>query len=67
MISLATRQVGEIIHSNDEIFRILGYKRKNLIGKKINVIMPGPIGMVHDTFLRKFLDTARRNIIEEIR
>ena len=23
--------------------------------------------MVHDTFLKKFLDTARRNIIEEIR
>ena len=67
MISLATRQVGDIIHSNDEIFRILGYKRKNLIGKKINVIMPGPIGMVHDRFLRKFLDTARRNVIEEIR
>ncbi len=32
MISLATRQVGNIIHSNDEVFRILGYKRKNLIG-----------------------------------
>ena len=52
MISLATREVGNIIHTNDEVFRILGYKRKNLIGQKINMIMPGPIGMVHDRYLR---------------
>jgi PAS domain S-box-containing protein len=67
MIALSTKKVGEIIHANDEIYRILGYKRKNLIGKNINVIMPGPIGMVHDKYLRRFLETAKNRIIEEIR
>jgi PAS domain-containing protein len=51
MISLSARKVGEIIHTNDEIYRVLGYKRKHLIGKKVNMIMPGPIAMVHDRFL----------------
>ncbi len=64
MISLAAKQVGEIIHSNDEIYRILGYKRKNLIGKKVNMIMPSTIAVVHDRFLRTFLETAKRNVID---
>ena len=29
--------------------------------------MPGPIGMVHDKYLRRFLETAKNRIIEEIR
>jgi PAS domain S-box-containing protein len=67
MISLATKQVGEIIHSNDEIYRILGYKRKHLIGKKVNMLMPSPIAMVHDRFLKSFLNTAKRNVIDKMR
>jgi len=31
-------RVGTIIHTNDSIYRVLGYQRKELIGHKINKI-----------------------------
>jgi PAS domain S-box-containing protein len=48
-------RVGTIIHTNDEIYRILGYQRKELIGQKINKIQPRPVAFVHDTILKRFL------------
>lgn len=63
MISLEADRVGTIVHTNDEIYRILGYVRNSLIGRKINSIQPKPIAEVHDLILRKFLDTAKRNVI----
>lgn len=43
MISATSTHVGTIIHANDELEHILGYTRKDLIGKNIKIIMPLPI------------------------
>ncbi len=32
MIALSAEKVGEIIHTNDEVKRVFGYKRKEIIG-----------------------------------
>lgn len=38
VMSLEADKVGYIMHTNDEIYRILGYQRKELMGKKVNII-----------------------------
>jgi PAS domain S-box-containing protein len=61
ILSLKTDQVGTIIHTNEEMYRILGHKRKNLIGQKINIIQPRPIAEVHDTILKRFLGKSKQS------
>jgi PAS domain S-box-containing protein len=58
MIALSAETVGEILHANEEVTRVFGYKRKEMIGKKVNIVNPAPIAKVHDRFLRNFLETA---------
>ncbi|TNV87875.1 hypothetical protein FGO68_gene16168 [Halteria grandinella] len=60
--SLEAREVGIILHVNQELERILGHKRTALIGTKINNLQPQPIAKVHDRILRRFLDTAKRRV-----
>jgi PAS domain S-box-containing protein len=48
-------RVGTMIHTNDAIYRVLGYQRRDLIGQKVNKIQPRPIASVHDNILKRFL------------
>jgi PAS domain S-box-containing protein len=61
MVSLQTDRVGTIIHTNDEIYRILGYLRKNMVGQKVNRIQPRPVAAVHDTILKRFLSNYKNS------
>ena len=63
LISMQPEELGKIIHTNQELQRVLGHMRKDLIGKKINVIQPSPIAAFHDQILRRFLETAKRNVL----
>ena len=63
MLALEAERVGIILHINDEIERTLGYQRKNVIGIKINNIQPAPISVVHDSILNRFLNTAKRTVL----
>ena len=38
MTALTAEDVGTIMHCNIEFSRILGYKRKELLGQKVNMI-----------------------------
>jgi PAS domain S-box-containing protein len=67
MIALSAEKVGEIIHTNDEVGRVFGYKRREMIGQKVNILNPLPIAKVHDRFLRNFLETAQRHVIDNVR
>jgi PAS domain S-box-containing protein len=60
---MSAEEVGKVTHINDEIFRTLGYSRKDLIGKNIKEITPAPIAVVHDLFLTNFLETAKSNML----
>ncbi len=48
IISASSSQIGTIIHTNQEIEQVLGYKRKELIGRNVNCLMPRVIGKAHD-------------------
>lgn len=66
MVALSAEKVGQIVHTNDEIMRVLGYTRKQLIDKNVSVIQPTPIGAVHDNFLRGFLETTKLKLLNHI-
>lgn len=51
MISATSKRIGTIIHTNEEIEFVLGYKREELIGQNINKIMPRPIAKAHDRLI----------------
>jgi PAS domain S-box-containing protein len=63
-MSATSSEVGIIIHVNDEIQNILGYQRKDLVNQNIKMIMPGPIGKVHDNFIHRYFETARPTVID---
>ena len=56
--------MGNVIHANDQIEGILGYKRKEVIGKNINIILPRPIARVHDQFIHRYFETAKPTVID---
>lgn len=43
VISATSTNYGTVLHSNEEIEHILGYQRKDVIGKNISFIMPSLI------------------------
>ena len=51
MISADSERVGTILHSNDDIEHILGFKRYEILGKNISCLMPRVIGKTHDKFI----------------
>lgn len=44
IISATSTEVGTIVHANDEVEFMLGFARKDIIGKNISEIMPRPVG-----------------------
>lgn len=35
-----------------------------VVGKKIETIIPGPIAKIHDRFIERYFETARPTVIE---
>ena len=64
VISATSIKIGTIIHSNEEIEQILGYKREELIGRNISMIMPRPIMKAHDKLVQRYFETAKPTVIE---
>jgi PAS domain S-box-containing protein len=63
-MSATSTKVGIIIHASDEIEGILGFKKKDVIGKNISLIMPRPIAKVHDKFIHRYFETAKPTVID---
>ena len=64
IISATSVDIGIVIHSNDELQGILGFERRDVIGKNISSIMPRPIGKVHDRFVHRYFETAKPTVID---
>jgi len=54
---------GKVFSCNPASERLLGYSKKELIGKNISVIMPEPYSSSHDSYLEKYRRTGIANII----
>jgi hypothetical protein len=51
MISTSKDTLGKIIHVNEEIEALLDFKRTDLVGRNVSMIMPPVMGLRHDTFI----------------
>lgn len=47
---------GVISSCNSEVKKLLGYSQKELIGSKVNKIMPKIFNDIHDKFIQKFIE-----------
>ena len=47
---------GNILNSNHELEQILGYKRKDIIGQNVSVLMPECISQHHNTFVKRYFE-----------
>lgn len=56
-------QRGRIDLMNPAALRLFGYEEGELFGKNIKVLMPEPDHSYHDTYLQRYKETGRRNII----
>lgn len=55
--------LGKIILVNGYMEKLSGYKKDELIGKNISMIVPSPHKDLHDSYLSNYLKTGKHNII----
>jgi hypothetical protein len=55
--------LGVVTSCNNEITRILGFSKMDLIGQKVNRLMPKFYSDLHDSFMNKFLETSESKVI----
>ena len=55
-------QSGTIILANPATKRIFGYDPEELIGKPLTVLMPQPMGKLHETGFERYLETGARHL-----
>lgn len=56
---------GTILHVNNSITRLFGYKEKELIGANVSVLMPEPDRGKHDHYLENYMRTGEGRFIGE--
>ncbi|MDX5421566.1 MAG: PAS domain S-box protein [Hymenobacteraceae bacterium] len=61
IITIDTRGIIEMV--NPSAARLFGYEEHELIGKKINVLMPEPDRSLHDNYMYHYHETGEKRII----
>ncbi|MEZ5302267.1 MAG: PAS domain S-box protein [Verrucomicrobiales bacterium] len=54
---------GVIISANKAVEKIFGYAEGELIGQKVNILMPAPYSREHDAYVNRYVETGERRII----
>ena len=54
---------GGIVGFNRAAERMFGYEQKDVIGKRVNMLMPEPYRSEHDGYMQRYLDTGHKRII----
>jgi two-component system, sensor histidine kinase len=56
-------QQGTILSANPATERIFGYRVDEMVGHKVNMLMPEPYRSAHDGYLERYMTTGERRII----
>ena len=56
-------QYGVIENVNPATLKMFGYRQEELIGHKINLLMPPPYSDEHDDYITRYLETGEKKII----
>ncbi|MCA9037673.1 MAG: PAS domain S-box protein [Planctomycetaceae bacterium] len=65
IISIDSRGMIQTINRSAE--RLFGYTRAEVIGQNVNMLMPSPYREEHDGYLRRYLKTGERRILDSVR
>lgn len=52
---------------NKTMLKLFGYKKGELEGKNVSMLMPPPFSTRHNSFLRNYITTGKAKIIDSIR
>lgn len=58
---------GKILSFNQAASDIFGYTEEEVIGKKVNMLMPEPHASEHDKHLKRYVETGEKRVIGERR
>ncbi|NQU64687.1 MAG: PAS domain S-box protein, partial [SAR324 cluster bacterium] len=61
---LVINEKGIIESVNSSAKKIFGYSEDEMVGKNVNMLMPSPYHEAHDSFLKRYLDTHEKRIID---
>ncbi len=54
---------GVVEDANPATYRIFGYQPEEIIGRKINMLMPAPVRDLHDSYLERYRRTGESSVI----
>ncbi|KAI9202120.1 uncharacterized protein BJ171DRAFT_601256 [Polychytrium aggregatum] len=66
-ISGKPESMGIITHVNDAALQILSFRRPQMIGKNVNIMIPSPLAEAHDDLLKKYIQTGYAKVIDRKR
>lgn len=62
---VTTTEIGTIEDANHEVKTLLGYKRQEVIGQNLQMLMPPSVAKLHNQFVQNYLDTAKPKILNK--
>lgn len=64
---VVANQNGIIENVNLVAANAFGYKREEMIGRNLSILMPSPLNQQHDQFIQSYLKTGRSKVLGKIR
>ena len=65
MVSGEIKELGRVKQANSSTRFVFGYDPKDLIGSKINKLMPAPFAILHDRLMMNFLAQGKSTFLDK--
>ncbi|KAI8808720.1 hypothetical protein BJ742DRAFT_807285 [Cladochytrium replicatum] len=66
-ISGESGEIGKIIEANAHMVTLLGYKKSEIVGHNVKIIVPRPLCDYHDGFITRYLETGMGKVVDKQR
>ena len=65
MIAANPLQIAKIIYVNEELEQLLDYRKKDVQGLNVNMLLPSLVSYHHDRFIQRYLDSGKARILNK--